>query len=149
MFKKIMSKISCVSGKQFPAVLIPLIDLAKNKINIVVYDWHWYENNSGNLIQLFNQAIIRAAQRGIKISAVVNNGHALNFLKAHGVNVKRLNSGKTMHAKLMIIDDETVITGSHNYTLSAFERNFEFSVILTELENIAQFNSFFENLFIL
>jgi phosphatidylserine/phosphatidylglycerophosphate/cardiolipin synthase-like enzyme len=67
-------------------------------------------------------------------------------LRSVGAEVKKHLSTHLLHAKLMIIDEDTVITGSHNYTQSAFTANYELSVILTELENIEQFNLFFRNI---
>jgi phosphatidylserine/phosphatidylglycerophosphate/cardiolipin synthase-like enzyme len=46
----------------------------------------------------------------------------------------------------MIIDDEIAITGSHNYTQSAFQMNLELSVILDDIETISRFNQFFATL---
>ena len=47
----------------------------------------------------------------------------------------------------MIIDDEIAITGSHNYTQSAFEMNYELSVILKGRENIEDIIKFFKQIY--
>jgi phosphatidylserine/phosphatidylglycerophosphate/cardiolipin synthase-like enzyme len=46
----------------------------------------------------------------------------------------------------MIIDDEIVVTGSHNYTQNAFQMNMELSVILTQPFDISEFSNFFNSL---
>lgn len=138
--------IKILSGRQFPAQVIPLIESARQSIDIVVYAWVWYPKDSGAVCQLFNQAILRAARRGVKIRAILNNDHTLRILESQNIEAKILRTSKLVHAKLMIIDSEKVITGSHNYTQFAFQANLELSVIL-DGENIAvDFNTFFSNL---
>ena len=135
-----------IIGKQFPTIISPLIEGAKKSIRIVVFDWRWYSNDPGCLVQLFNQAIIRAARRGVKIEAICNNDFLIGVLKENGVAAKKITTNGIMHSKLMIIDDNTVVIGSHNYTQAAFTINRELSVALSDVENVADFNLFFEQL---
>ncbi|MBU0580742.1 MAG: phospholipase D-like domain-containing protein [Patescibacteria group bacterium] len=135
-----------IIGKEFPTKIIPLIDNAKNSIKIIVYDWRWYENDPGNIVQLFNQTIIRASRRGVKIEAIVNNKNIFTLLKENGIQAKILNISGIVHAKLMIIDNNIVILGSHNYTHNAFVINHEISIILKECDIIKDFNLFFTSL---
>jgi phosphatidylserine/phosphatidylglycerophosphate/cardiolipin synthase-like enzyme len=137
-----------IIGKQFADKVIPLINGAKNSIKTVVYDWRWYPNDPGNAVQLFNQAIVRAVKRGVQTQAIVNNDSILAKLKSIGVQAKILQITGIVHAKLMIIDDKTVIIGSHNYTHNAFVVNQEISVALFDCENIADFNNFFNTLWL-
>ncbi len=135
-------------GKQFPARVIPLIDQAKISIEIIVFDWRWYPQEIGSSVQLFNQAIARAAKRGVKIRAIVNNDEIVRVLKSVGCEAKKLASKNLVHCKLMLIDDIILILGSHNYTQSAFYMNFELSVVLYDPENIGDVKTFFENLYL-
>jgi phosphatidylserine/phosphatidylglycerophosphate/cardiolipin synthase-like enzyme len=47
----------------------------------------------------------------------------------------------------MVIDNEIVIIGSHNYTQAAFTMNLELSAILWPAPDAREFTYFFENLF--
>ena len=136
-----------IIGKEFPKKVIPLIDNARKSIDIIVFDWRWYPQDPGASVQLFNQAIVRATRRGVKVRAIANNDEIVKVLNANGCEAKKLLTKKLVHSKLMIIDDEIVITGSHNYTESAFQMNLELSVILDNLEKITDFSNFFQNLF--
>lgn len=138
--------IQTLSGRQFPAFVIPLIDSAKNSIDIVVYDWHWYPSDPGSSCQLFSQAILNAARRHVKVRAVLNNNDTVGVLKSQNCEAKKWHQSKLMHAKLIIIDNQTVITGSHNYTQSAFNINFELSVVLYEENIVKDCNVFFNNI---
>ena len=139
-------KYQVIIGKEFPEKVIPLIERAKKTIKTIVYDWRWYPNDPGNAVQLFNQAMIRAVKRGVKIQAIVNHEGVCTVLSQNGVSVKKIKVQGLVHAKLMIIDDDLVIIGSHNYSHNAFVLNQEISVILSEIENIEDFNIFFRTL---
>ena len=123
-----------IIGKQFAEKIIPLIDEAKNTIRVVVFDWRWYPNDPGNPVQLFNQAIVRAAKRGVKVDAIVTFEPLVKTLRDLGVNAKKLTSTNLLHTKLILIDDEIVVVGSHNFTAPAFTKNFEVSVFFTDTE---------------
>jgi phosphatidylserine/phosphatidylglycerophosphate/cardiolipin synthase-like enzyme len=138
-----------IVGKDFPSKVIPLIELAKKTIQTVVYDWRWYPNDPGNAVQLFNQAIVRAVKRGVKVEAISNYDNVVSILNANGIDAKKITVQGLVHAKLMIIDDNIVVMGSHNYTHNAFVLNKEISVVLTDTENIKDFKTFFESLWCL
>lgn len=134
-------------GKEFPQQVIPLIDLAKKSIEIIVFDWRWYSDDPGAACQLFNQAIVRAVRRGVTVRAIVNNDLILKTLKSVGVYAKKLVTKFLVHCKIMIIDSEVLIVGSHNYTLPAFTLNYEMSVILHDADSALVAQNFFNNLF--
>jgi len=136
-----------IIGKQFPEKVIPLINAAKSSIDIIVFDWRWYPQDPGASVQLFNQAIVRAVRRGVKVRVIANNDQIINILNEQGCQAKRLISKNLVHAKMMILDNEKVVIGSHNYTQSAFQMNYEISVILEKPENISDYFSFFNNLY--
>jgi len=136
-----------VIGKQFPQKVIPLIDKAKRSIDIIVFDWRWYAQDTGSSVQIFNQAIVRAAKRGVRVRAVVNSDVILNILLNCGVLAKVIKTKNLIHVKLMIIDDEVVILGSHNYTQSAFNVNLELSVILADVGPQLEFINFFNQVY--
>lgn len=136
-----------VNGREFPNKVIPLIESAKRSIDIIVFDWRWYPQDPGATVQLFNQAIIRAARRGVQVRAITNNDEINKVLNENGVKSKRIQTKKLMHCKLMIIDENVVITGSHNYTQSAFNMNLELSVIIESPGPIETVNDYFRFLF--
>ena len=136
-----------IIGKQFAEKVIPLINNAKQSIDVIIFDWRWYPQNIGCSAQLFNQAIVRAKRRGVKIKVLANSDDIIKILKEIGCEAKKIISKRLLHCKIMIIDDEIAITGSHNYTQSAFEMNYELSVILKGRENIDDIIKFFEHIF--
>ena len=134
-------------GSEFSKKVIPIIDNAKKSVFIMVYEWLWYPDQISSTIQLFNNSIMRAKQRGVNVKAVVWSQKTANFLKQIGLEVKWIGQSKLLHIKLMIIDDEIIIIGSHNYTKNAFDINYEASVILTDKETAIKFKQFFEGFY--
>ncbi len=95
-----------ISGREYPVKVIPLIEQSVKSIKIIVFDWRWYPQMPGATVQVFNQAIIRAARRGVQIQAITNNDEINRVLKENKVSAKRLRTKKLMHCKLMIIDEK-------------------------------------------
>ena len=112
-----------------------------------MYDWRWYANLPGHPVQQFNIAIARACARGVMVRAVVNLAEIVPVLKKVGVHARTLNDNRTLHAKLIIIDSETLVIGSHNFTKNAFSSNIEASLVVKIPSDERRFSIFFENLF--
>jgi len=117
-----------ILGRKYPDVVIPLINSADSTIDIVVFDWRVYMGDSAGAIQDFNNAIFSAIERGVVVRALVNNDSVRAYLQQRGVVVKNYVSFKLLHTKMMIVDSNKIILGSHNYTQNAFTMNEEVSV---------------------
>lgn len=135
-------------GSEFPTKVIPLINNAKKSIRIIVFDWRWYPNDIGCACQLFNQSIIRARKRNIPISVMTNIQDVVKTLQASKINAKKPQSKRLLHSKMMIIDDEILILGSHNYSQSAFTMNQEMSVIIHAKGQLDRYISYFNKVWL-
>lgn len=135
-----------IIGREFPDVVIPLINNAKSSIKIVVFDWRWYANDFSNPVQLFNQSLVRAVGRGVGVFAIGNNSDVVATLKACGVQARKINSKNLLHAKLIIIDGKIIVCGSHNITSPAFSTNHEISMVHEDEESALRFIDFFQSL---
>jgi len=136
-----------VIAGEFAKKVMPLIENCRQTIDVCVFDWRWYASDPGAICQLFNAAIVRAVRRGVKVRAIVNSEQIAAALRSNGVEVKRIVSAHLMHCKIMIIDHDIVISGSHNYTQSAFTDNFELSLILSEGFDSQAIQDFYQRLF--
>jgi len=134
-------------GREFPKKVIPLLDNAKESVYIIVYEWRWYPDQIGTQIQIFNNSIVRAKNRGLDIKAVVWDKIISNKLNELNIQNKYIHDSRLLHAKLMIIDGQIAILGSHNYTKTAFDFNFENSVIIHDEKTAMEFTKFFETFF--
>lgn len=128
-------------SKNFGSEVVKLIEKARDSIDIIVYDWRFYPNDLSNPVTIFNNALVTQIKKGVKIRCLVNNKETGAILRGLGFKVKTMESKKILHTKLMIIDNKTIIIGSHNYTQNAFSNNYECSVAFC-LDN--DYNEFIE-----
>jgi len=133
--------------REFARQVIPLIQNAKKSIDIIVYNWLWYPNEIGSKIQNFNQAIVQANRKGIEVKAVVQKTLIAEILRHEKIKVRKIESSRILHTKLMIIDDAIAILGSHNYTMNAFNINYEVSVIIHDPKIVSELKEYFSNFF--
>ncbi len=117
------------------------INSARETIDVAVYDF---------TSRPLSKALVRAKKRGVKIRVILDrqaNGPSnrytkYTFLKNNGINVHfaiphiAWNREGLMHNKFAIIDGDVVITGSANWTASAFKINDE-NVLIIHRADIA------------
>ena len=139
-------QIQTIIGKEFAKKVIPLIKTAQKSIDIIVYNWYWYEDQPASDIQKFNTAIVQAAYKNISVRVITNAIRPVNILTRNKVLAKQWYHRKNLHAKLMIIDGATAILGSHNYTMNAFSRNLELSVIISDKNTVQSLSAYFGEL---
>jgi phosphatidylserine/phosphatidylglycerophosphate/cardiolipin synthase-like enzyme len=90
------------------------------------------------------QALIRAKHRGVQVMAVLDKSQrterysSAHFLANSGVPVRIDSRYAIMHNKFLVIDGQTVETGSFNYTFAAARRNAENVLIVRYDKPLAQ-----------
>lgn len=96
--------------------------------------------------------LIEAKKRGLQIKIIIDSqsGYgasmkAVQKLKEAGIDVYLNNSIQLMHHKLMVIDQEIFVSGSANWTKSAFLKNQDYFFSLAPLEDKQK--KFCKNLF--
>lgn len=108
-----------------------LINSAKKTIRVAMFTWTRMD---------FAQAILEAQDRGIIAEVILDRNAASSSSKEiakelFNQNVPvRVNTGNgLLHHKLMIIDDTILLTGSANWTYSAFKKNDDCFLIIYDL----------------
>jgi len=137
-----------IIGQEFLKKVVPIIEGSKKSIKIIVFDWRWYGDDPANPVQLFNQAIVRAVRRGVKIEVIGNSEPVLSTLRSVGVQARKIVSKNLVHAKMIIIDDVDVVVGSHNFTQSAFTKNHEVSLYIQAAPQAQDLIKYFEKLWL-
>lgn len=136
-----------IISNDFPKIVIPLIESAVNTLDIIVYDWRFYNRLPENAVSRFNHSINLAVSRGVKVRCLVQNQRVVERLRQMGCDAKKLNTKRILHTKLLIIDSSRVVIGSHNYTQSAFESNHEASIFINLGDRKNTLVQYFNNLF--
>lgn len=97
-------------------------------------------------------ALIDAAARGVAVRAVIDTWEAndaiVSSLNDTGVKVKRKAgfAGGIMHNKFAVIDGQSVLTGSFNWTYAADEQNDENLLLLSDKALAGQYGDEFDRL---
>lgn len=117
-----------IIGKKYLDVVIPLLAAARHSIEIIIYEVRLREKIPTHEVSLLLRALQDAAQRGVRVRAIVGNALIAERLRAYGLEAKTLHTGKLMHAKVVLIDRYIAVVGSHNFTQSAFRSNLEVSL---------------------
>jgi len=91
------------------------------------------------------KALVDAHKRGIKVEAILDKSQkkerytSATFLANSGIPTYIDSKHAIAHNKIMVIDKETVITGSFNFTKAAEEKNAENLLILKNKEMASQY----------
>lgn len=141
-----MSEPIAIIAQKFSEIVIPLVNAAQKSIRIIVYDWRFYPSVDGSSVSQFNAAIVAAAKRGVQVQALVNSDSVISILKQKGIEARRVHSARTLHTKMLLIDDTNLVIGSHNYTQNAFALNHEASIFVPLLLVDNAFTQYFDNL---
>ena len=112
--------------------LVAEMDQATNEIAIMAFSF---------TDAAMTEAVKRAIGRGVKVMAVLDSGMATHpgantkDLEAMGANV-RMSPGVLLHHKVIVVDRQTVVLGSANFSGGAFDKNDE-NVLIVRAPNFA------------
>lgn len=127
-----------------------LLARANSSVYVVMYVIKYDPNQPGDPVNQLLKALTELKKRGVDVRVVVDDEtyksypQTINYLKNNGVPVRLDESlATTTHAKLIIIDNETVIIGSHNWTESALTRNHETSIMIQDKETATKLTNYF------
>lgn len=135
-----------IIGGEYPETVGKLIDEARGSIDILMFDWRWYKNDPFHPLQVFNQKLVRAVRRGVKVRCVTNYAQLVETLNLLGFWAKKWPHNNLLHSKLLIIDKKIIVTGSHNLTGNAFCSNQEISNAFESEEQAKKLTDYFENI---
>jgi len=138
---------SCLNGTAYAVfspnsddAILPLLDSAKTSIDVELYQ---FSNPD------FKQSLANAAYRGVKVRVILeprvdSNYETASFLADRGVEVRWATLDFTnTHSKYAVIDGETVIVGSANWSKHAMESNREAGVVVQDARIAQDFSAAF------
>jgi hypothetical protein len=143
------AEISYIPARDYGATLISRINSAKHSVSVYLYLFALYPGRASSQTTQIADALADAAQRGVAVEVVldksalsegrpdameVDNRAACRYLASRSVRVFVEDTVAILHAKAVVIDSETVIAGSANFSESAMESNFEVSLLVQSRE---------------
>lgn len=111
--------------------VLSMIRAAKKTIKVAMYAWTRYD---------VTKALVEAHQRGVDVQVVIDRSMALGMAKkvieemrAGGLSPRMSEGDPLLHYKMMIVDDERLLSGSANWTMAAFKKNDDYFMTLYPL----------------
>ncbi len=114
----------------YAPIIKHLIDNAKKSVHISMLLLSDYEP-----VKTLLDSLVDAKNRGVDVKVVYegdisSNHYGADYLSSRGVAVKEDGSSKFLHTKLVVIDDEVVYLGSHNWSPNALGKNNEYGIVI-------------------
>ena len=111
----------------------------------MMFEMVYYENRSHSPTNILLKELIDARKRGAHVEVILEvrdredrttkgNRRTGKILSEGGVEVIFDSVSKTTHAKVMIIDEQSTLLGSTNWTYSALSNNNEVAVLIRSKE---------------
>lgn len=126
----------------------PVLDLiqgAQRSIRLKIYLFTYRD---------LRAALVQAANRGVNVRVLIeqepvegadSNLEAYNFLRGGGVEVRWTPAAyRLTHEKTLVVDDAIVLTGTFNYTVSSFNSNREYGLLLRDPALVAEIAALFD-----
>jgi phosphatidylserine/phosphatidylglycerophosphate/cardiolipin synthase-like enzyme len=149
-------KITPLVNEEYYPILMQEIENAESTIDIVIYEFKWYDKN--NSVTELRDLLVEKQNQGVNVRIILDqskwygeitdlskeNSKTGEFLSKNGISVKLDSEKITTHDKLVIIDDETVILGSHNWGSSALTKNNEASAMIKDSGIADYYENYFE-----
>lgn len=131
---------------------------AKDSIYMMMYFVSFNAQSKNSPVNQLVEELINAHKRGVKVKIILDqnidfstlggggkwerenkNDALFLYLKANGIDVYYDNLFMITHSKVIIIDEEIVILGSANWTMSSLRRNWEGSCLIRSKELAKKF----------
>jgi phosphatidylserine/phosphatidylglycerophosphate/cardiolipin synthase-like enzyme len=115
------------AGVSAESLVLDAIGGARHSIHVAAYTF---------TSRSISRALVAARQRGVEVRIVVdsemNGKHytAATFTANHGIPTRSNARYENMHDKFMVIDGDTVETGSFNYSYTAAQYNAENALLI-------------------
>jgi len=144
-----------LKDNQFGPTIKMLIEQAKKTIAISTFKLEKKDKTATDPTNAILNAMIAKKRNGIKVRCLFNwhtnqklvprtNIVAGRYLKTAGVEVRHLKYNRCCHAKILIIDNERAVVGSHNLSVKSLTSNFEISYLLADIESVSALSSIYD-----
>lgn len=116
---------------------------AEKEIDIAMYVWRRTdESPTLNLTKIITE-LLRARARGVRVRVLTDFAGSAAYLRNVGIEAVAIETGRTLHSKLCIIDSRCVYVGSHNMTKRSLNSNWEATARLDDYESVAQAKTYY------
>lgn len=159
------AEVENVPPERYCEIALNEIQQAESSIRLYMYLVSLPPNRLSSKVYRLVNALVEAKDRGVEMQVVLDrniewtednnlgfwnpsgkNGKVYQYLRERGVSVFFDDKATFTHAKVLVIDGETVILGSTNWSESALTRNLETNVLIRSREFAREILEGFETL---
>jgi phosphatidylserine/phosphatidylglycerophosphate/cardiolipin synthase-like enzyme len=134
-----------------------LVISAKERIDISTFKAEINQKTRGLRLKQFFNLLYEKKSQGIQVNFLINwndtrrsvplaNISAIKDLKAHNINVKILSGNRCCHAKILLVDRNRAIIGSHNLSVRSCHNNFEISYLIEDPASTARLAAIYDKI---
>jgi len=143
------AEVKHISGREYYPAVTEALQGAKESIYMVMYQVSLHPYDKTTKVYKLIEELMRAKERGVKLKVILDqnidfvtgqdiykwaakgkNAWCFKALKEVGIDVEYDDLTTYTHAKAIVIDNETVIMGSSNWSQSAFNKNIETNLLI-------------------
>ncbi len=140
-----MASVRPLWDSDFSHVVTPLLKKAQFFIYLTSFKMEPKGTPRARRLDELISLLVAAKARGVDVRILLNfqnnkqgtsgiNWYAAKVLFKKGLEVKHVPGGRTFHAKVLTIDHDYCIVGSHNWSILSHDRNIELSVLMESKE---------------
>lgn len=137
-----IAEVTDISNRKYYSAVKEALDNAQSTIDMAMFVVSLPENREAKVASLL-RSLVDASQRGVKVKVILDkninfftgeieykNKEAYGYLKERGVNVLYDDIYIYTHSKILVIDGETVVAGSTNWSQTALAQSNESAVLI-------------------
>ena len=148
--------VEVVTDRQYEHVVGDAFARARSSIRMMMFEARYYESHLNSPTNELIEGLIAARRRGVDVRVILerrkendrvssSNLKTGALLSRGGVEVMYDPLTTTTHSKLLIIDGETSVVGSTNWTYNALEKNHEVSVLIRSPQVARTLQDYFQD----
>jgi len=141
--------------ERFLPAVVQLIQPAQTTVMISTYKLEHTMRTRGDALRVIFEALVAAKQKGVNVKVLLNwndlkrsvaktNLYAMTWLSNQGIETRYLDNNRCCHAKMVIVDKNVIILGSHNLSCKSVMENLEASIQTDDKEIVEQAVKLFE-----
>lgn len=146
-----------IHDQEFLPQAISLINSSERRIDIATFKAEITNRPRGKRLRQFFELLYKKHAAGVEVNFIINwntqhravprtNHVVIRELKANKINVRVLPQNRCCHAKIILVDQDKAIVGSHNLSVQSCRNNFEISYLVTEPVALARLQAIYNQI---